>query len=98
MSATRRRNNFNQEQSLPPVTPVAGVALMQSRKTSIQVFRQYISQSGSDDLDATGVISLSCFNEWVSVLSSKHRSQEEVPHNLERKFQRALSGHVTGIE
>jgi hypothetical protein len=60
--------------------------------TSINIFRSFIRRVPSTgDLDATGVTSEKCYQLWLNSRKSK-------PSCPEKAFQRALSGHITGVD
>jgi hypothetical protein len=65
-----------------------------SRDTSIKIFRRYIKEvadeHGSTRLDASGVISRECYDEWKESRSSEVRHVEQ-----EKGFQRCLTAHLT---
>jgi hypothetical protein len=63
---------------------------------SLSTFLKYIHDFHDGSVDASGVLSKACFEEWISTLSTRRRNT--VVENPERKFQRALSGHLTGLE
>ena len=59
--------------------------------TSIRVFRSYIKKYPDGTLDASGIISAECYRAWLS--TRKQNTQFK-----EKAFQRALTGHLTGVD
>jgi hypothetical protein len=59
--------------------------------TSINIFRSFIHRLPNGELDATGVTSEKCYQLWLNSRKSK-------PSCPEKAFQRALSGHITGVD
>ena len=59
-----------------------------TRETSIQVFRKWLEKTGTE-IDASGVVSKACFDEWSAGRSSK---------SLSRTFQRSISAHIAGSD
>ncbi|KAH9254051.1 hypothetical protein BASA81_007926 [Batrachochytrium salamandrivorans] len=60
-------------------------------RTSLQIFRAFISRRSDDSLDASGVISRECFEAW-------RKSRKGQITNAERQFQRALSAHLAALD
>jgi hypothetical protein len=71
------------------------------RTCSLDIFRSYIlrflSATGEEVVDVSGVLSKEAFLEWVAFTSHKCKLST-VATNHPRNFQRALSGHLTGLE
>lgn len=60
-------------------------------QTSLNIFRSYMKQHADGAIDAKGVISADCYKAWL-------RSRKSLPSCPEKAFQRALSGHLTGVD
>lgn len=74
-----------------PSTQQSPLCTAPQQMTSLQIFRRYITRSPVDNsLDAAGVISNECFEEWAST----HRFSAPT---LE-KFKRAVLGHLSGVD
>lgn len=60
-------------------------------RTSLQIFRAFISRESDGSLDASGVISRECFEVWC-------KSRKGEIANAERQFQRTLSAHLSALD
>lgn len=59
---------------------------------SINIFRKFIKTCPTTgELDATEVVSLNCYLDWLS-------SRRSTPCKPEKAFQRSLIGHLTGVD
>jgi hypothetical protein len=63
--------------------------------TSIQIFRRHLVLRADGTYNASGINSLSCFNDWIAHRSSEKPMSQE---NLQKTFQRILTCHITGSD
>jgi hypothetical protein len=60
-------------------------------QTSINVFRKFLKRLPDGSVDANEITSTNCYHAWLL-------ARKGVPENPQKAFQRALSGHLTGID
>jgi hypothetical protein len=95
-------DNMSSSLRMPPTTAASGPSQHQANllhdnkhqqlaHTSINIFRAYIHRMPNGELDANGVTSEKCYQMWLGSRKSK-------PTCPEKAFQRALSGHITGVD
>jgi hypothetical protein len=76
---------------------LAGVGACSPGATSMNIFRRHmipVALPGQTMvLDASGVVSKACFDEWVAT-----RVVQTPNFDYEKSFQRALTAHLTGSD
>jgi hypothetical protein len=59
--------------------------------TSINIFRDFLIKSPTGAIDASQIVSSKCYQAWLS-------ARKTASNTPEKAFQRALSGHVCGVD
>lgn len=60
-------------------------------QTSLEVFLRFVKEREDNSIDASGVLSPGCFDEWVRTRKSMLKAPQE-------SFRRTLTAHVTGLD
>jgi len=61
------------------------------KPTSLLVFKRFINRTAENHVDATGVFSPECYEEWL-------KTRQKIPKRPEESFRRALTAHVRGSD
>jgi hypothetical protein len=63
---------------------------------AINVFRNFIHREPNGELNVSRILSKECFNQWQA--SNKSSQSNNTIEKTEKRFRRALTNHVTGVD